>query len=73
VTWTNAQCAFGATGHVLFDPGVAAAGQFFYWAVVGQTFSLEGSYGQSSSGAERPEAIGLGACELSLSLGGACP
>ncbi len=73
LSWTHAQCVFGATGHLLFDPGVPAAGQFFYWAVVGQTFSLEGSYGQSSSGVERPEAIGLGLCDLPLSVGGACP
>ncbi len=73
LSWTNGQCGFGATGQLTFNPGVPAAGQFFYWVVVGQTFSLEGSYGQSSSGAERPEALALGVCDRPLSLGGACP
>jgi subtilisin-like proprotein convertase family protein len=73
LSWTNGQCGFGATGDLTFDPGIPAAGQFFYWVVVGQTFSLEGSYGQNSSGLERPEAIALGVCDEPLSIGGACP
>jgi hypothetical protein len=73
VSWTNGQCGFGATGELTFDPGLPAAGRFFYWVVVGQTFSLEGSYGQNSSSVERPEAIALGACDRPQSLGGACP
>jgi subtilisin-like proprotein convertase family protein len=72
LSWTSGQCAFGATGTLTFDPGAPAAGQFYYWVVVGQTFSLEGSYGQNSSGIERPEAL-LGVCSRPLSLGGTCP
>jgi subtilisin-like proprotein convertase family protein len=73
VSWTGAQCGFGASGLLVFNPGVPPAGKFFYWVVVGQTFSLEGSYGQSSSAVERPEAVGLGVCELPQSLIGPCP
>jgi hypothetical protein len=73
LNWTNAQCGFGATGQLLFDPGPPPPGQFFYWVVVGQTISLEGSYGQRSSGAERPEAVGLFVCEQPQSLAGPCP
>jgi hypothetical protein len=73
LSWTNAQCGFGTSGILTFNPGAPVAGQFYYWVVVGQTFSLEGSYGQNSSGIERPEAIGLGVCEEPPSLGGTCP
>jgi subtilisin-like proprotein convertase family protein len=73
LSWTNAQCAFGVSGVLTFNPGVPAAGKFFYFVVVGQTFSLEGSYGQNKAGTERPEAIGLFVCEQPQSLGGPCP
>jgi hypothetical protein len=73
LSWTNAQCGFGTSGQFLFNPGLPAPGKFFYFVVVGQTFSLEGSYGQNSGGIERPEAVGLGVCEQPQSLVGPCP
>jgi hypothetical protein len=50
----------------------ATSGRFFYFVVVGQNYQEEGSYGRDSEGLERPEAIGLGACDEPRSLDGVC-
>ena len=68
VSWQNSYCNVTTT----FDPGNPAAGQFYYFVVVGQNGVLEGSYGQNSSGVERPESVGIGACEMAQGLG-SCP
>ncbi len=73
LAWTSGQCGFGTTGQIAFDPGLPAPGQFHYFVIVGQSPALEGSFGQDSTGNERPEALGLAVCELPLSLAGACP
>jgi hypothetical protein len=72
VVWTNAACAVDNTGHASFDPGDPAPDSFFYFVVVGQNATKEGSYGTGASG-ERPEAIGLGACDKPQELTGSCP
>lgn len=72
VVWTQAACGIGNTGGGSFDPGDPAPGSFFYFVVVGQNGAKEGSYGAASSG-ERPEAIGIGACDKPRDLTGSCP
>jgi hypothetical protein len=74
--WTGAACSLGNTGTASFDPGDPAPGAFLYFVIVGQNGIKEGSYGQSFDGtaqAERPEAVGIGACDLPQDLSGACP
>lgn len=74
--WTNAACGLGVTGTASFDPGDPAPGEFYYFVVVGQNVTAEGSYGFAWDGAtatERPEAVGVGACDLPQDLSGGCP
>lgn len=70
--WTNVACGVGNSGYATFDPGDPLPDSFYYFVVVGQRTSSEGSYGTSTLG-ERPEASGLGACDRPQVLGGACP
>ncbi len=72
VSWTMAACGRGTTGAASFDPGNPPSGRAFYFVVVGQNATKEGSYGAGSS-AERPEAVGVGTCDRPLDLTGACP
>lgn len=71
--WTDAACDMGTSGSAVFDPGTPAVGTVFYLVIVGHNDVQEGSYGTSSSGVERPEAIGIGACDRPQVLGGTCP
>ena len=73
LAWTSGFCSLGTTGVASFDPGDPLVGQFFYFVMVGQNASQEGSYGHSSGGAEEPEAIAVGLCDLPQSLIGTCP
>jgi hypothetical protein len=70
--WTSAACALDNTGHATFDPGDPAPDSFFYFVIVGQNAAKESSYGIGTSG-ERPEAIGIGACDKPQDLAGSCP
>ncbi|MBZ5640384.1 MAG: carboxypeptidase regulatory-like domain-containing protein [Acidobacteriia bacterium] len=75
-SWSSSACAVGNTGRAAFDPGDPQPGEFYYFVIVGQTSTKEGSYGfsQGESGpAERPEAAGVGACDRPQELTGACP
>jgi hypothetical protein len=72
VAWTNAACALGDTGHATFDPGDPAPDSFFYFVIVGQSATKEGSYGSGAFG-ERAEAVGIGACDKPQDLAGTCP
>ncbi len=72
LSWTAAACGRGTTGTTSFDPGTPTAGTFVYFAIVGQTSSKEGSYGQATAG-ERPEATGFGSCDLAQDLTGTSP
>jgi hypothetical protein len=74
--WTSSACALGNTGRATFDPGTPAPGAFYYFVVVGQTTTKEGSYGQArgpSGPAERPQAVATGACDRPQDLTGICP
>ncbi len=74
--WTNSACGLGNTGQASFDPGDPAPGTFFYFVIVGSNATDEGSYGRSFDGVselERPEAIGVGTCDLPQDLTGGCP
>jgi hypothetical protein len=74
LTWTSAACALGNIGRASFDPGTPTPGQFIYFVVAGQTTTKEGSYGKNSSGVERPEASGVGACDRPIDTSStACP
>ena len=76
VSWTGAACALGDTGIASFDPGDPAPGEFFYFVVVGRNATVEGSYGKAFDGSaevERPEAVGVGSCDLPQDLSGVCP
>ena len=73
VAWSGAQCGFGTSGSLSFSPPTPPAGRFVYWVVVGQTATLEGGYGTGALGAPRPEAAGLGICELPASATDPCP
>ena len=70
--WTASACGLGTDGTGSFDPGDPPLGGFFYFVIVGQNATREGPYGKSSSGAERPEAIGVGACDRPRVTGGDC-
>ncbi len=74
--WSQAACFLGNTGRASFDPGDPPDGGFFYFVIVGQSSTAEGSYGQSFNGAsdtERPEAAGIGSCDKPQDFTGVCP
>ncbi len=62
-------CSVGSHGTATFNPGTGS----FFWVIVGNTPTLEGSYGKASGGGERPEAIGLPGCDYPQNLSGGCP
>jgi hypothetical protein len=66
--WSGMACNLGTTGAASFDPG---AGDTFF-VIVANDASAEGSYGASSTGLERPEATGLGSCDLPQALASRC-
>ena len=76
LSWTGSACGLGTSGTGSFDPGDPAPGAFFYFVVVGQNASGEGSYGQAFDGVtatERPQGVGVGACPMPQDLTGSCP
>jgi hypothetical protein len=72
LVWTSASCGRGISGSTTFDPGTPPSGRAFYFVIVGQNATKEGSYGTSSS-AQRPEATGIGTCDRPMDLTGVCP
>ena len=72
VNWTNAACGRGTTGAASFDPGTPPSARAFYFVIVGQNATKEGSYGTGSR-TVRPEAVGIGTCDRPLDLTGALP
>jgi len=72
VIWTGAFCGLGVAGSASFDPGTPSPGAMTYFVIVGQGPSSEGSYGRNGAGVERPEATGIGTCELGQSLTASC-
>ena len=72
MSWTSAACGLGTSGTASVLIGNPPAGQAFYFAVVGQNGSVEGSYGQNSSNNEEPEATFPAICARPQLLGGGC-
>jgi hypothetical protein len=66
--WTGMACNVGTSGTASFDPGAGDA----FFVIVANDASVEGSYGTRSTGAERPEATGLGGCDLPQNLASRC-
>jgi len=71
--WSASACGLGTTGSTVFDPGNPPPGGLIYYVIVGQNGSSEGSYGASSSGAQRAEAVGVGACDRPQAYAGCGP
>ncbi len=69
VSWTGVACSRGNSGSASFDPGAVAPGRFVYFVVVAQDAQSESSYGRSSAGQERTEAVGLGTCDKPVDAG----
>ena len=72
LTWTSAACGLGTSGAAGIPLGNPPVGQAFYFVMVGQNGSVEGSYGQASTGAEKPEATFPAICAKPQLLGGGC-
>jgi hypothetical protein len=66
--YTGAVCNVGISGTASFNPGPGSA----FFLVVGHDGAVEGSYGQRSTGAERPEDTATPGCDLPQSLAGSC-
>jgi hypothetical protein len=71
LNWTDVACEVASGG--TFDPGELNLGEWIYFVIVGQNSTLEGSYGRNSIGQERPESVGIGACDKPQDLTGTCP
>ncbi|MEM7244916.1 MAG: hypothetical protein AAF533_06200 [Acidobacteriota bacterium] len=63
-------CGFGVNGRASLQPPLEEDLVFFL--VVGRSPGSEGSYGQSSAGDERPEAVALAPCDLIQQPGPSC-
>ncbi len=72
VSWKASACGLGTSGTASFDPGNPPPGGLVYFVIVGQDAAHEGSYGKSSSGLERPEAVSVGACDRPRASASAC-
>jgi hypothetical protein len=66
--WSGMACGLGTSGTASFDPGAGDA----FFVIVANDANHEGSYGTSSTGGERPEATGMGTCDLPQSLPSRC-
>jgi hypothetical protein len=64
--YTDAACFLGTSGTTSFDPG---PGNWFF-LIVASNGSEEGSYGGDWTATERPEAVGVGACDVPRNLTG---
>jgi len=66
--WSEAVCSTDTSGSLAFT----SAEPSFFFVVVGENGSQEGTYGVDSALVERPEATGLGACDYPQSLAATC-
>lgn len=62
--YSGARCSIGTSGSAQFVP---PAGSLFF-LVVGTDGTREGSYGHDGDGTERPEAVGVGLCDVPQDL-----
>jgi uncharacterized repeat protein (TIGR03803 family) len=67
--YSGQACNLGKTGIATFNPGTGS----YFWVAVGNTATLEGSYGRRTGGIERPSASGLPGCDYTQDLSAACP
>lgn len=56
--WSSRVCGIGTSGTTTFNPGTGS----FFFVVVGNNGTAEGSYGKSSAGVERPESTSAAGC-----------
>lgn len=66
--YSGSVCNLGTSGTATFDPG---PGNWF-WVIVSNNGTKEGSYGKNSNGSERPEAVGIGSCDYPQDLNNTC-
>jgi hypothetical protein len=66
--YSGAACWVGQAGNASFDPGLTNA----FFLVVGNTGTVEGSYGEDHLETERPEYTGTPGCDLPQDLTGTC-
>jgi len=66
--WSGTACNLGTTGSAVFDPG----GGDTFFVIVANDAVAEGSYGTNGAWAERPEAVGVGVCDLPQALASRC-
>jgi hypothetical protein len=64
--YSGAACSVGVSGLASFNPAVDSA----FFLIVGNDGTEEGSYGQRSGGAERPEDTGTALCDRPQNLTG---
>lgn len=66
--YNGSVCYIGKSGSVTFDLGDGS----WFWVIVSNNGSKEGSYGKNSNGIERPEASNIGACDYPQDLTNTC-
>lgn len=64
--YADAACFLGTSGTASFDPG---SGSWFF-LIVASNGTDEGSYGKDANLVERPEAVGVGVCDVPQDLAG---
>jgi hypothetical protein len=67
--YQNSICYLGTTGTTAFS---LPDGNWF-WVLVSNNGTKEGSYGKNSSGIERPEAVSIGSCDYAQDFSHTCP
>jgi hypothetical protein len=64
--YADAACYLGTSGTASFDPGPGS----WFFLIVANNGVEEGSYGKDSIDLERPEAVGVGVCDVPQDLAG---
>jgi hypothetical protein len=73
LSWSGKECARGTSGSTSFNPlADPPAGSFYYFVIVGNNGTNEGSYGKDSSNGERQDALPAYECHPQQ-LVGSCP
>ena len=66
--WSGSACNLGTGGTASFSPGPDSV----FFVIVANDASHEGSFGTDSNLVERPQAVGIGSCDLPQDLAGRC-
>ena len=64
--YADAACFLGTSGTATFDPGPGS----WFFLIVANNGTEEGSFGKDSVPVERPEAVGVGVCDVPQNLAG---